>query len=88
MKLTHAIRFVEKLLDEAKPPMRLTVERVSGGRDLRPEEIVALTVIVQFAKRVLAAKESLRALARAVSGDDDLNQNELPLTGSGEGGRE
>jgi hypothetical protein len=79
MKLTHAIRVAEKLLDEAKPPMRLTLARVSPGRDLDGEEVVALTVLLRFTKRVLAAKDALRALARAVAGDDDLNQDELPL---------
>ncbi len=79
MKLTHALRVVEKLADEAKPPMRLAVERISTDRLLRPEEVVALTVLVQFTRRVLAVKESVRALARAVSGDEDLNQ--LPLGG-------
>jgi len=85
MKLTHAIRVCEKLLEEAKPPMRLTIERVSAGRDLRPEEVIALIVLVQFAKRVLGAKESVRALSRALMGDDELNQEELALAGSGEG---
>lgn len=78
MKLTHALRVIEKLVDEAKPPMRLA-EQVTAVRYLRPEEVVALTVLVQFTRRVLAVKESVRALARAVSGDDDLNQ--LPLGG-------
>jgi phage terminase large subunit-like protein len=77
----HAIRVGEKLLREAQPPMRLTVERASIGRDLSAEEVAALTILLRFAKRVVAAKDALRSLARAVAGEDELNQNELPLGG-------
>jgi hypothetical protein len=73
MKLAHAIRVGEKLLDAADrymPP--------DGDVTLKAEDIIALTVLTRFAKRVLATRESVRALAKAVMGEDELNQEELP----------
>jgi len=64
MKLSHAIRVGEKLLETA-------------DRHLSPEDAIALTVLTRFAKRVLALRGSLRALTRAVMGDEELNQENL-----------
>ena len=69
MKLPHSIRVVEKLVARFD----------SDPRGLTSEERSAVLVVMRFAKRVMAAKESLRALSRAVAGEDDLNQEELVL---------
>jgi hypothetical protein len=67
MKLAHAIRVSEKLLE-------------SDARFLSAQDQVALTVLTRFAKRVLATRESVRALAKAVMGEDELNQEDLFAT--------
>lgn len=65
MKLTHAIKIVEKL-----------DERLSQSTDLTAEERVALQVLLTMAKRVLNTRPSLRAVVAAVYGED-MNQSEL-----------
>lgn len=61
MKLTHAIKIAE---------------RIPLDRSLSAEEHVAILVLVAMAKRVLDTRPSLRAVVRAVYGED-LNQAEL-----------
>jgi hypothetical protein len=61
MKLAHAIKIAEQLI---------------GRQKLTAEEHVAILVLVTMAKRVLDARPSLRAVVRAVYGED-LNQTEL-----------
>jgi hypothetical protein len=67
MKLAHAIRVGEALAKGA----------------LAPEDKIAVLVLVRFARRVLAARESVKALAGAVMGDEDLNQDDLFGPGGG-----
>lgn len=67
MKIQHAIVKVEQLVQKQTP-------------FLEPEEVVAITVLLRLAKRVTAVKKALSSLARAVSGDDELNQESLPGT--------
>lgn len=61
MKLSHAIK---------------VVERRSEAKDIGIEERVAMRVLVQMARRVMDTRPSLRAVVRAVYGED-LNQQEL-----------
>jgi hypothetical protein len=61
MKLAHAIRVAEG--------------HVASGT-LTSQERVALTVLVKMGKRVIDTRPSLRAVVRAVYGED-LNQTEL-----------
>jgi hypothetical protein len=61
VRLTHAIKVVERLI---------------GNKRLTAEEHVAVLVLVTMAKRVLDTRPSLRAVVRAVYGED-LNQAEL-----------
>lgn len=68
MKLAHAIRVGRKLAD---------VGSVSS------EDKIAITVLVRFAERVLAARVGLRALHGAVFGDEELNQSEISFDSGG-----
>lgn len=61
MKLAHAIKIAEQLI---------------GRQKLTAEEHVAILVLVTMAKRVLDTRPSLRAVVRAVYGED-LNQVEM-----------
>lgn len=61
MKLAHAIRVAEG--------------HIASGT-LTTEERVALIVLVKMGKRVIDTRPSLRAVVRAVYGED-LNQTEL-----------
>lgn len=61
MKLAHAIKIAEGRL---------------AAVGLTAEERAALTVLVQMGKRVIDTRPSLRAVLRAVYGED-LNQSEL-----------
>lgn len=61
MKLSHAIK---------------VVEGYSRRQDLSLDERTAMIVLVTMAKRVLDTRSSLRAVVRAVYGED-LNQSEL-----------
>lgn len=61
MKLAHAIKVAEQII---------------GRQKLAAEEHVAILVLVTMAKRVLDTRQSLRAVVRAVYGED-LNQVEL-----------
>jgi hypothetical protein len=65
MKLSHAIKMVEKLADLGPPQGEWT-----------SEERAALRVLVTMGKRVVDTRPSLRALVRAVYGED-LNQSNL-----------
>jgi hypothetical protein len=67
VKLAHAIGIVEKLSDVSGPP---------AGDYWTSEERAAMRVLVAMGKRVLATRPSLRAVVRAVYGED-LNQVEL-----------
>ena len=67
MKLTHAIKIVEKLSDVSGPP---------AGDYWTSEERAAMRVLVAMGKRVIDTRPSLRAIVSAVYGED-LNQNEL-----------
>jgi hypothetical protein len=79
MKLPHSIKVIDKLVARLEEQQRLYAKGVGQLSELSIEEQSALVVLLRFAKRVMAAKESVRALARAVAGDDDLNQEELSL---------
>jgi DNA-directed RNA polymerase specialized sigma24 family protein len=68
MKLAHAVKVAEKLAGGYSQEHRLT--------KLTTEEQVAVRVLVAMAKRVLDTRSSLRAVVRAVYGED-LNQVEL-----------
>jgi hypothetical protein len=68
MKLAHAIKIGEKLSGAPEKKQHLT--------KLTTEEHVAVLVLVTMAKRVLDTRSSLRAVVRAVYGED-LNQSEL-----------
>lgn len=61
MKLTHAIKVVEG--------------RLKSG-NLATDERIALTVLVNMGKRVIDTRPSLRAVVRAVYGED-LNQSDM-----------
>jgi energy-converting hydrogenase Eha subunit G len=61
VKLAHAIKIAEQLI---------------GRQKLTAEEHVAILVLVTMAKRVLDTRPSLRAVVRAVYGED-LNQVEM-----------
>jgi len=61
MKLAHAIKIVEGY---------------SRRQDLSSDDRIAMIVMVTMAKRVLDTRSSLRAVVRAVYGED-LNQVEL-----------
>lgn len=68
MKLAHAVKVAEKLAGGPSQAQHLT--------KLTTEEHVAVRVLVAMAKRVLDTRSSLRAVVRAVYGED-LNQVEL-----------
>jgi len=68
MKLTHAISVAEKLTGGSGQQQHLT--------KLTAEEHVAVLILLTMAKRVLDTRPSLRAVVRAVYGED-LNQVEL-----------
>lgn len=68
MKLTHAIKVAEQLAGGPEQKQHLT--------KLTVEEHVAVLVLVTMAKRVLGTRPSLRAVVRAVYGED-LNQTEM-----------
>jgi hypothetical protein len=61
VKLAHAIKIAEQLI---------------GRQKLTAEEHVAILVLVTMAKRVTDTRASLRAVVRAVYGED-LNQVEM-----------
>lgn len=61
MKLAHAVKIVERRM---------------ACQDVGSEERIAMRVLVAMAKRVLDTRQSLRAVVRAVYGED-LNQAEL-----------
>lgn len=61
MKLTHAIKVAE--------------DRLKSG-SLAADERIAMTVLVNMGKRVLDTRPSLRAVVRAVYGED-LNQSDM-----------
>lgn len=65
MKLSQAIKVVTKL-----------AKRIEG---ISVEERIALDVVLTFAQRISEARDPLRKVFRAVMGDDDLNQQELPV---------
>lgn len=66
MKLAHAIKIAETMRETMR-------ER---GFDMTGQEIVAVHVLVTMGKRVVDTRPSLRAVVRAVYGED-LNQVEL-----------
>lgn len=68
MKLAHAIKIAEKLAGGPSQKQHLT--------KLTAEEHVSVLVLVAMAKRVLDTRPSLRAVVRAVYGED-LNQVEM-----------
>lgn len=68
MKLQEAVRIIQ---DFKKTPRFL---------QFTPAEVVAVTVLLRLAERVIFAKKSFAAVARAVSGEDELNQDQLPGT--------
>lgn len=68
MKLAHAIRVGKRLAD---------------AEHFSPEDRIAITVLVRFAERVLAARVGLRALHGAVFGDEELNQSEISFDDRG-----
>lgn len=68
MKIAHAIRVAEQL--------RLDADQYSTVM-IGPDQKIALTVLTRLAKRVVAARQPLKQLARAVDGGEDLNQDEL-----------
>lgn len=53
---------------------------ISMERLITAQEAVAVAVLMQLAERVMSAKKPLRDLARAVSGEEELNQGSLPGT--------
>ncbi len=61
MKLGHAIQIAEKRIEAS---------------DISTEERTAMRVLVKMGRRVLDARPSLRAVLRAVYGED-LNQSEF-----------
>jgi hypothetical protein len=61
VKLTHAIKVAEQR---------------AASLHISAEEAVALRVLATMAKRVLSTRPSLRAVVRAVYGED-LNQTEM-----------
>jgi hypothetical protein len=67
MKLTHAIKLVEKIIDSPQS---------EPGPFHTREEIAAMRVLVTMSKRVIDTRPSLRAVVSAVYGED-LNQDEL-----------
>jgi hypothetical protein len=50
---------------------------VAKAADLKGEEKIAVHVLVQLAKRVVATRRAIRALATAVDPETDLNQDAL-----------
>lgn len=77
MKLSHAIRTIERLVASEGRGARVPLDAApvaSQERALSPEETIALNVLVQFTKRVSAAKSAIQVLHRAVGGEEDLNQ--------------
>lgn len=61
MKLAHAIQVVEKRAEAS---------------DISTEERAAMRVLVKMCRRILDTRPSLRAVMRAVYGED-LNQSEF-----------
>jgi len=61
VKLRHAVKIAATVADYV---------------ELSPEERIALTVLVRMTQRVLNAKQSIRAVMRAIE-EEDLNQDEL-----------